>query len=79
MKKRKNLRSNLALIVFVMTGALLPEIALAGTGGNPILNGVNWLMSLLNSTLATSVAVLAITVLGYMAFASDSEYLKPSK
>ncbi|WP_198266680.1 TrbC/VirB2 family protein [sulfur-oxidizing endosymbiont of Gigantopelta aegis] len=69
MKKRENQGRKLALLAVVMAGTLLPELAFAGTGGNPILNGVNWLMNLLNSTLATSVAILAITVLGYMAFA----------
>lgn len=47
---------------------LAPQLVFAA-GGNPILNGLNWLRDLLNSTLATSVAIVAITVLGYMAFA----------
>lgn len=66
---RKTKKLNIFLLGSLFTLALIPEIALAGTGTNPILNGLNWLKNLLNSTLATSVAILAITVLGYLAFA----------
>ncbi len=48
---------------------IIPELAFASATTNPILNGLNWLRDLLNNTLATSVAIVAITILGYMAFA----------
>lgn len=66
---RKTKKQNLLLLGSLFALALTPELALAGTGANPILNGLNWLRDLLNSTLATSVAIVAITVLGYLAFA----------
>ncbi|GFO76741.1 type IV secretion system protein VirB2 [Bathymodiolus platifrons methanotrophic gill symbiont] len=66
---KKGNKVNIFLLGSLFALALMPEIALASTGSNPILNGLNWLRDLLNSTLATSVAIVAITVLGYMAFA----------
>ena len=66
---RKTKKEDIFLLGSLFALALIPEIALAGVGSNPILNGLNWLRDLLNSTLATSVAIVAITVLGYLAFA----------
>ncbi|SHN91346.1 hypothetical protein BHECKSOX_1655 [Bathymodiolus heckerae thiotrophic gill symbiont] len=69
MKKNtsKTNKPNIFLLTSLFALALMPEVAFAAS--NPILNGLNWLRDLLNSTLATSVAIVAITVLGYMAFA----------
>jgi type IV secretion system protein VirB2 len=66
-EKSKSPVKQAVVVALLISLTVAPELAMAGT--NPILNGVNWLRDLLNSTLATSVAILAITVLGYMAFA----------
>ncbi|MDG4868606.1 TrbC/VirB2 family protein (plasmid) [Guyparkeria sp. 1SP6A2] len=44
---------------------LSPEMAMA----NPIEEGVDWLLDLLTNGIARSVAIIALAVLGYLAFA----------
>lgn len=43
----------------------IPSVAFA----NPIADGVDWLLDLLTNGIARSVAIIAIVVLGYMAWA----------
>lgn len=46
---------------------LMPELAHAAS--DPISNGLEWLVDLLTTGIARSAAILAIVVLGYMAWA----------
>ena len=52
----------LFLLIIVL---LLPNISYAG----PIEDGIDWLLELLTDGIARSVAIVALAVLGYMAFA----------
>lgn len=54
--------------LFLFSLFLIPATANAASG-NPIEEGLDWLVELLTSGLARSAAILAIAVLGYMAFA----------
>ncbi|EKO4043359.1 TrbC/VirB2 family protein [Salmonella enterica] len=47
---------------------LMPELAHAA-GGDPISRGLQWLVDLLTTGIARSAAILAIVVLGYLAWA----------
>jgi len=58
----------LTLLLFL----LLPSLAWAG----PIEDGIDWLLELLTSGIARSVAIIAITVLGYMAWAGKLTWEK---
>lgn len=63
-KRQKQILS----FVCVASLFLLPEVANAAAA-NPILAGLNWLVTLLTSTLARSIAILGVAVAGYMALA----------
>ncbi|WP_293644411.1 TrbC/VirB2 family protein [Thiolapillus sp.] len=51
----------LGYLIFLM---VLPSFAWAG----PIENGVQWVLDLLTSGIGRSVAIIAIVILGFMAF-----------
>ncbi len=60
-----------AIIPLVMI-ALMPGMVIAG----PIEEGVDWLLALLTSGIARSVAIIAIAILGYMAWAGKLTWEK---
>jgi len=64
-KKVSKARETLALAWVFLSVFLIPSAAHA----NPIEQGVEWLLDLLTNGIARSVAIIAIVVLGYMAFA----------
>ena len=53
------------LLLVLWCIALVPELAYAG----PLEDGIDWLVELLTNGIARSVAIVALAVLGYMAFA----------
>lgn len=59
---RKEFFGAVFLMLFLMAA---PTLAQAG----PIEDGVQWLLDLLTNGIARSVAIIALAVLGYMAFA----------
>ena len=61
-KRRTNVSRVLLVLLFL---ALAPSVAVAG----PIEDGVDWVLTLITSGIARSVAIIAIAVLGYMAWA----------
>ena len=54
--------------VFFLTILMIPNIAMAA-GGNPIENGVDWVMILLTSGIARSAAIIGCAGLGFLAWA----------
>lgn len=54
-----------AALLRLVCVALVPSLAHAG----PIENGVDWLLDLLTNGMARSVAIIALAILGCMAFA----------
>jgi type IV secretion system protein VirB2 len=56
------------LTLLLAYAALVPDLALAASAG-PIENGINWLVQLLTSGIARSIAIIALAILGYMGFA----------
>jgi type IV secretion system protein VirB2 len=54
--------------VFFLTILMIPNIAMAA-GGNPIENGVDWVMTLLTSGIARSAAIIGCAGLGFLAWA----------
>lgn len=63
--KKTNLVALLCLMTFVF--AINPESAHAA--GNPISEGVDWLMDLLTTGIARSCAIIGLAAVGYMAWA----------
>ncbi len=59
--KKANATTVLCLVLVL---ALMPGMAFAG----PIEDGVDWLLDLLTSGIARSAAIVAIAILGYMAW-----------
>ena len=55
-------------IVLFLVILLMPNIAMAA-GGNPIENGVDWVMTLLTSGIARSAAIIGCAGLGFLAWA----------
>ncbi|HAY0757359.1 TPA: TrbC/VirB2 family protein [Escherichia coli] len=65
----KTFTRQIAPTTWLMLGLMmLPGFAHAA-GGDPISQGLQWLVDLLTTGIARSVAILAIVVLGYMAWA----------
>jgi type IV secretion system protein VirB2 len=56
-----------SFVCFVMI-LIVPNIAMAA-GGNPIENGVDWVMTLLTSGIARSAAIIGCAALGFLAWA----------
>jgi len=54
--------------------AMSADVALAASG--PIEQGVDWILELLTSGIARSVAIIGIAVLGYMAWAGKLTWEK---
>lgn len=63
-KKASKLRQAIAHAWLLACLAFLPEIAMA----SPIENGVNWVVELLTTGIARSVAIIGIAILGYLAW-----------
>ena len=53
--------------VFFIMVLMIPNIAMAA-GGNPIENGVDWVMTLLTSGIARSAAIIGCAGLGFLAW-----------
>lgn len=68
MKKLSN-RNTMSLKALFAAAALLllPEAAFAA--GTPVEDAVDWVLDLLTNGIARSVAIIAIVILGFMAFA----------
>ena len=70
-KSEQQDKSNITCTVFITCMfCLMPEIAFA----NPILNALNWAVTLLTSTLARSAAILALAFLGYQAMSGNMRW-----
>ena len=61
----EDIRQRLAFCGLLTALVLAPEIVLAG----PIEDGVDWLLDLLTSGIARSMAIVGIAILGYLAWA----------
>ncbi|MCK8373815.1 TrbC/VirB2 family protein [Erwinia amylovora] len=61
--------------LFALVAALVffPQMAFAA-GGDPIGDGLQWLIDLLTSGIARSAAILAIVALGYMTWAGRIQF-----
>lgn len=64
-QKVSKFRQVMANVWLLACLALLPEIAMA----NPIEEGVDWVLDLITNGIARSVAIIAIAILGYLAWA----------
>lgn len=65
---KKN-KSPMTIMFMLFSLMLIPELAHAAGGGDPLSRALDWAVELLTSGLARSAAILAIAVLGYMAWA----------
>lgn len=64
-KEVSKARQAIATLWLFLGIMFIPSVAFA----NPIADGVDWLLDLLTNSIARSVAIIAIVVLGYMAWA----------
>lgn len=64
-KEISKARQAIATLWLFLGIMFIPSVAFA----NPIADGVDWLLELLTNGIARSVAIIAIVVLGYMAWA----------
>jgi type IV secretion system protein VirB2 len=64
-KEVSKARQTIATLWLFLGIMFIPSVAFA----NPIADGVDWLLDLLTTGIARSVAIISIVVLGYMAWA----------
>ncbi|MFX5157675.1 TrbC/VirB2 family protein, partial [Acinetobacter baumannii] len=57
-----------ALLMLVLVALAMPDMAWAGTGSNPIENGINSAISFINSAVIRGLGILAVFSLGVAAY-----------